>query len=261
MQASEGSWVARLRRGGRQIATAVFPRVCESTGEPLPGLAASTEWEFLSSEAAEGLRSIDNEHACECCGVPIFGVIEGPRRICAACREKKPKWDRFGALLRYHGPAREWVRHYKYRNARYLEREFAKLARAKADDIRRLFDGAVIVPVPLHPLKEFLRGFNQAEYLARIFVRESGADAIVLPHLLRRVKWTRAQASLRRHQRVRNVKNAFDINRKIQLNKWQSRRVVVVDDLLTSGSTVSACARVLKAHEFSTVDVFCLART
>lgn len=237
-----------------------FPRLCEATGEPLSGLAGDNRWEYLSAQAASGLYFLDNAHACGSCGVPLYGLVEG-ERLCAGCKAKPPLWGRFGGLLRYYGPAREWVRHYKYRNAAHLEREFAKLIAANADFVANYLAGALVVPVPLHPLKEFTRGFNQSAHIAQMLIKHSAAPAELFAKLLVRTRYTRPQASLRRKDRAANVKNAFDINGKIDLNKWQSRRVVVVDDLLTSGSTLSACVKALKDAGFDAVDVFCLART
>jgi len=188
----------------------------------------------------------------------VYGDLSQPI-TCGVCKESPPRWGRFFALTRYAGVSKRWVRDYKFHDARYLERDFRKLIGAKSSELSAFLANALLVPVPLHPLKEFLRGFNQSERLAKLLLEVSPTCAYEA-QLLRRTRYTRQQAKLKRRERQKNVKKAFDINRKMPLDTLQSRRVVVVDDLLTTGSTVSACVQALKDAGFTTVDVLTFAR-
>jgi len=115
------------------------------------------------------------------------------------------------------------------------------------------YDG--IVPVPLHPRKRKERGFDQVEMLAAELAAESG-----LPPVRRgliRIRPTASQAALERPERLRNVRGAFRVPRP---GRIRGRRLLLVDDVYTTGATVRECARVLSEAGASRIDVLCLAR-
>ncbi len=132
------------------------------------------------------------------------------------------------------------------------------MARAGAD---LLGEADLVAPVPLHWRRLFVRRYNQAQLLARIVVRTVGPrrDLCLAPDLLRRHRWTGSQAGLKAKERRRNVREAFDIH-----PKWQpqvaGKTVLLVDDVLTTGATVEACARALQRAGAQRVDVLTLAR-
>ncbi|MBI3413948.1 MAG: ComF family protein [Verrucomicrobia bacterium] len=159
------------------------------------------------------------------------------------------------AAVAAHGVALEVIHRYKYQRALWLEPFLADLLRRKA--ARPLKEEAwdLLVPVPLFPLKRREREFNQAERLARCLSRDTGiaVDAT----LLHRVEHTRTQTLLTRSERAENVRRAFRVSPGAKLD---GRRVVLVDDVLTTGATTSACAKELKAAGASEVCVWTLAR-
>ncbi len=179
-----------------------------------------------------------------------------------ACREKAPAWNAARSLVRYTGAARGWVRNYKYADARWVEREWTKLLHAPAYAwLTEWLSNAVLVPVPLHPLKHLLRGFNQSETFSRLLLKTlSPANTEINTQLLRRTRWTRQQARLRRGDRLKNVVNAFAVNPKTDLTPYLNRRIILIDDLLTTGATLTVCTNVLKKAGFRHVDVFTIAR-
>jgi ComF family protein len=242
------------------LVAAIFPRNCVGCGEALQGAAQVYEWEYLCKECAVNLRSV-GEEACRRCGVPVYGSMSG-ERLCSVCREKPPVWNESRSFLRYAGPARGWVRSYKYRDARYVEREWRKLfGAASYAHLRDWLAGAVLVPVPLHPFKRLMRGFNQSENLARLVLGVlKPAGAQVNACLIRRIKWTRQQARLGRDKRLKNMKGAFAVDKKALAPELLKGRVVLVDDLLTTGATLSACAAALKKAGFGQIDVLTLCR-
>ena len=132
------------------------------------------------------------------------------------------------------------------------------MARAGAD---LLASAELVAPVPLHWRRLFMRRYNQAMLLARMIVRVAGPGRTLqlAPDLLRRQRWTGSQAGLKAQERRRNVREAFDVH-----PKWRAmvagKTVLLVDDVLTTGATVEACARALQRAGARRVDVLTLAR-
>jgi ComF family protein len=162
-------------------------------------------------------------------------------------------------LVRYLGPARRWIKDYKYSRALHLEADFAKLIAHYRADIVPFIKGAVLVPVPLHWAKRALRGFNQAEEICKILKKQCADDAEIRPLVLRS-RWTPPQSRLHREARAQNVHKAFSPNPKLDLSEFCHRRIVLVDDLFTSGATMRECAKVLRHEGIMNIDAFSLAR-
>jgi ComF family protein len=128
------------------------------------------------------------------------------------------------------------------------------MARAGAE---LLAEADLVVPVPLHWRRLFIRRYNQAALLARMAAREAGVA--LAPDLLRRARWTGSQAGLKAKERRRNVRQAFDVPPRWQA-KLAGKSVLLVDDVLTTGATVEACVRALQKAGAAHVDVLTLAR-
>ncbi len=173
---------------------------------------------------------------CQVCGSPLRGP---PELVftCVPCRAKRPPL-RVRAFGRYDGRLREAVHALKYRKCLALADPLGTaLAHVVLSD-PLLAAADVLVPVPLHPGRYSERGFNQAEEIGRVAARRSG---IPLRHLLVRVRPTAPQTELDEEERRRNVRDAFAVR-----GAAAGLRVLLVDDVVTTGSTLRECARALR---------------
>ncbi|HEX8490544.1 MAG TPA: ComF family protein [Chthoniobacterales bacterium] len=151
-------------------------------------------------------------------------------------------FDSAVAAYRSRGVVRKLVHNFKYGRQRHLRHPLSEWLRATLDDPRlrgRRFD--MIVPVPLHAARERERGFNQATLLAELL-----ADDIFVPlcAVLERIRYTTTQTAYDRAERMENLHDAFRLRKNRDV---RGLRVLLIDDVLTTGSTLSECARVLKA--------------
>lgn len=189
---------------------------------------------------------------CDQCGDP-FSHDRGPGALCGLCLAEPPPWRHARAALRYDGAARAALLRFKLADREHLAAMMVPhMLRAGAG---LLAPGVVLVPVPLHRWRLWRRGFNQAALLARGLARASGAALAV--DALERVRATRPSVGLGVAARAKNVRGAFRVRDKALI---AGRPVVLVDDVLTSGATASACARTLLRGGAATVDVLTFAR-
>ena len=194
--------------------------------------------------------------ACYVCGQPLpsWRTISVAVERCAACRRRPPAFDRGAVACDYADVVRAIVHAFKYDGRRSLARPLGRLLREAGHAV---LDGAdAVVPVPLHPWKRMRRGFNQAADLARML------DLPVRP-VLRRSRATRTQAGLTPRQRRHNMAGAFALARwpcRARETAIRHQVLVLVDDVMTTGATLDACARVLKRAGAKEVRTLTLAR-
>ena len=189
---------------------------------------------------------------CACCGDPLPHDA-GADAQCGACLAEPPSFDRARAALAYGGPARQVVLAFKNGRRLHLARLMAKTMRRAAGP---MLDDVLVVPVPSHRWRLWRRGFNQAALLARQLARQGGHDLAI--DALQRVKPTPSTRGLTRRQRQTNVAGAFRVVKPAAI---QGRNIVLVDDVMTTGATVSACASRLKRAGARHVAVLTFART
>lgn len=190
---------------------------------------------------------------CQRYGSPFTHDI-GPDGLSPRAIADPPVFDRARAVALYSGPARDLVLKLKFSRRRDLVDPMGMwMARAG----REFLDPeSLVVPVPLHRLRLWQRRFNQAADLGRSVASSSGASFV--PDLLRRTRRTQQQVGLDAAARKRNVRGAFEVrpDREALVN---GRKVVLVDDVMTTGSTVAACTRVLRSAGAQGVDVLTFA--
>lgn len=213
-----------------------FPRSCVSCGDAVEG----SGYEHLCRDCARELFLIAPPN-CRTCGYPFHGMLGGPR-VCPHCVELDPVFDEGKALFLAKGPGRELVHELKYQSGFYILRDIERMARRAQNYIDYLSE-AVLVPVPLHAVKLRERAYNQAERIVEALARATGGRSRV-EKLLLRTKYTQTQTRLNREDRHRNVKNAFALAGDAVVIPDQ--QYILVDDVFTTGSTLNACAAVLR---------------
>ena len=215
-----------------------------------PGLCLACGCELDNAESlcdccGERLRCVPSP--CSYCGQP--NPVTG--QICPACLRNPPRWQRMIAPLQYSGPTRDYLQQLKYFEAVHLAKT---LCRRCLDPLRQNWPRPeVLLPVPLHRDRLLERGYNQADEIARIWSREFAIP--VDRKSLTRLRATPSQSGLSAGQREHNVRRAFAYRA-----KHEYRHVAIVDDIVTTGSTVTEITKTLHRGGVEYVEVWALAR-
>ena len=227
----------------------VFPEICQLCGEH----RATAKEGYVCARCWSHVRFIKPPF-CERCGLPFEGDLTTPFE-CTNCREMVLHFSAARSAVVASGAVREIIHRYKYQRALWFEPFLADLLLRETVPALRGKDWDLIVPVPLHSLKQREREFNQAERLA---ARLSDATRIPLnKRLLQRVRFTNTQTRLTRPERAANMRGAFAMRHGARLD---GERVILVDDVFTTGATTSACAQTLLAAGAGKVCVWTVAR-
>jgi len=237
--------VKELLGAAREI---LFPLSCLACGTGLQGRP-----EISYCAACLGDVRFLQEPFCSKCSKP-FAQAAGENHLCSFCLTGGWHFRQARAVVYYQPPVTETLKMFKYRGKMHGLATFAALSQKKFQD-QPLAQPDLLVPVPLHAKRLRQRGFNQALILCRrIFPAWRG---MIDPHVLERNFWTRPQTGLSGAERRRNVKNAFVVRRPANI---KNKRILLVDDVFTTGATVNECARVLGKSGAAGVDVFTFAR-
>ncbi|PVX31818.1 ComF family protein [Pasteurella langaaensis DSM 22999] len=176
---------------------------------------------------------------------------------CGQCLRNEPNWDRLVMVGRYNEPLSSLIHRFKFQNQFWLDRTLARLLLLAIYQAKRehgLILPEAILPVPLHHFRQWQRGYNQADLLARRLAK--WLHIPVQNQSLQRNKRTPTQRGLTAKARRKNLKNAFSI-----AAEFPYQRVAIVDDVLTTGSTVNEIAKLLRKIGVQEIQVWCLART
>lgn len=234
-----------LSRIARIATDALLPPRCLRCGAIVAATGALCPpcWESMSFLAAP---------LCERCGQP-FDFEEHTGSSCGACLAHPPGYERARAVFRYDDASKALVLRFKHGDRTGSTPAFARwMARAGAE---LLAEADIIMPVPLHRWRLWRRRYNQAALLGMELARLTGRPCV--PDALQRVRATPSQGTKGRGERRRNVRGAFRVARPELVG---NRRVLLIDDVLTSGATVEECARVLRHAGAAAIDVLTLAR-
>jgi competence protein ComFC len=230
----------------------VFPHVCEICGEREAGPAQS----YICEHCRNHPRAMKRVQPpiCKICGLWYEGEITNEFE-CRNCFDLGLEFTSARAGFQYAGLVKEVIHRFKYGRNEWFEPFLADLLIEAAGPELKFEPVDLIVPIPLHPRKRRGRGFNQAE---RFSARLSQATGVALDaKLMERVRDTNSQAGLDRDDRVENVKGAFKYAGAARL---KGQRVLLVDDVLTTGLTASSCARELLRNGAGEVRVWTVAR-
>jgi ComF family protein len=232
----------------KRLLDLLYPRRCIGCGVSSPQTFHYVCWDCWSDTARV------EAPFCGLCGDPVAGAVDHDF-ICYTCSSEKPSFDGARSAARYDGVVGEALRQLKYEQALWLAPDIAGmlLSCIQAEYYGIQFD--LLVPVPLHHVRRRHRGYNQSEVLACELGRKLGCQSD--PRLLRRIRPTMSQTNLTAKERLSNVNKAFQSRTKKRI---AGRRVLLVDDVMTTGATVNACARALKTGGAASVHVITAAR-
>ncbi len=221
--------------------------------EAFDGAAGSPQTSGFSASAWSRIAFLD-EPVCDGCGLP-FPFFQGEGVRCPACMARPRAFSRARAACLYDEHSRELILKLKHADRPEIGALFARWLLRAASPLLAEVD--VIAPVPLHPSRLFARRYNQAAEIARPLCRLAGKP--YLPDALVRRRATTSQGGKSGRGRRVNVKGAFHAPA-ARARRVQGRRVLLVDDVLTTGATAEACARALLAAGAAAVDLAVVAR-
>lgn len=243
----KAGWQRSLQRLGTLLLDQLYPPVCLACDKPVA--TADT----ICSACFRALRPI-TAPLCPILGLP-FEVSLGPDAVSAEAIANPPNFERARSAVVYNGIARALVGKLKYGDRPELARFCARLMALAGHELWGT--DAVLVPVPLHRARQFSRRYNQSTELARALGKLTGLP--VEPGLVLRKRNTRHQVGLTADGRRRNVAGAFAAHPDLLL-RLRGRRVILIDDVVTTGSTVTAVTKTLKSGGAERVDVMSFAR-
>lgn len=219
---------------------ALYPKVCPLCEEPVV-----LELNDTCLECGKKLVYI-GENFCMKCGKEMTG--DG--QYCYDCSRVIHAYEQAVAVFAYSEIVKQAIYRYKYKGKREYAKWFARQAYERTADRVCIWQPDVIIPVPLHKTKMRQRGYNQAELLAQEFGRFIGIK--VDTTFLLRGRATEPMKTLNGEDRIKNVEKAFNISS----NNVKYKKVLLVDDIYTTGATMDACAKVLKEHGVK--EIYCL---
>jgi len=226
----------------------VYPRSCAGCGAPVSRNSTHICWDCLAS------FDIITSPFCSICGDPADGVIEHDY-TCSWCKRHRPYFDLARSAVLYRGAVRNALHSFKYEYITCLSRDFISLLSACIDVYYPKICFDAVTFIPLYPRKERKRTYNQARLLANGLARI--LELPLLSNCLHRVRSTVSQTDLTASARRANVSGAFAA---VEKGWLEGRRLLLVDDVMTTGSTVNECAKVLKQAGAAGVYVVTVAR-
>ncbi len=197
---------------------------------------------------------IPTEGCCRKCGRDVPGL--GVEYLCDDCKKHRPAFDRVASALRFEGEARQMLLDYKFNSHIWLKEDFVDFLEAMARSRFRIEEIEVVVPMPLTNKHLFIRGYTQSKYLARSFARRIGKP--YNGDVLRRIGRPRRQSLLTEEERWKNANGTFAVKKASAI---KDMTVMVVDDVMTTGASISEGAAMLKAAGAKAVWAVTLARS
>lgn len=198
------------------------------------------------------VRYMDECSLCVCCGTVIMSSY-GKGKICGDCLKKSPDWDRTISVVEYSHPVTRLLHRLKYQADTTVVPALAQIVEPHLRNQSIQCD--LVLPVPLHKRRLQRRGLNQSIYIAKLlFPRQ---ENLIQKTVLRRIRDTASQTGLDGKQRRKNLSGAFTL---VDTDWVKGKKVCLVDDVLTTGTTVAECSKVLRRGGAKEITVCTLAR-
>ncbi|MDD5081136.1 MAG: ComF family protein [Candidatus Omnitrophica bacterium] len=234
--------VANFKIFIKEIVNILFPNLCFSC-------LAKTENNVLCSDCYNKIQFVT---------APVCILCQNPSntRICGKCLKKRIYYDRLICVMRYTGPIKDVIHNFKYTHHNFLADFLSEFIFAYIEAVPYLnICEYTLTAVPIHPAKLKERGYNQSYLLAKKIANNFKIP--VKNDIIFKIKDNMSQTELKKTERADNVINVFDIDKNIPVNG----KIMIIDDIFTTGSTVNECARLLKEHGAKEVVVLTLAKT
>ena len=196
-----------------------------------------------------------SEPKCQICAYPF--EFQGLNLLCGKCLTQKPSFDHTITIFRYNHILKKIIAALKYRDQTFLGKKFARILFDKAK--HEIRDCDLMVAVPLHVKRLRKRKFNQAVLLAKNLLKLV-PELQFFPDLLIRTKNTKTQIELRKKERESNLKNVFILNEKYR-ERLGGKKILLLDDVMTTAATLENCAKILKKHGAKKVVVLTIAKS
>jgi ComF family protein len=248
-----------VRLGVQGLFSVLFPSDCRICGLPLLNVSRLP----VCPECLAGIHPVSGK-VCSICGERVLSSYserdaDGLRR-CPVCRRVERPFERAVAYGSYDGGLRELIHLLKYNGVRPAAKVLGRMLAESVGGLAAAFEQetVLVIPVPLFKAKRRQREFNQAELIARAALQLLDARFRLASDILQRTRDTHSQIGLTSHQRRENLRGAFAVARAQEVT---GREVLLVDDVYTTGTTATECARVLRKAGASKVWVATVART
>lgn len=235
----------------KKISEIIFPSHCLVCARIISqnSLFCNDDWQELK---------FITDPKCKICSYPFeYNVATHQDLYCVSCLTKRPFYDRLVTIFSYNEQIKKAVACLKYNDATYLSKKFAELIFKKIKNEINNFD--LIIAVPLHKKRLKKRKFNQSILLVQAIVKYNKSLKFY-PDLMIRTKYNHAQVGLSKKQREKNLVNAFQVRDKY-LSLIKNKKILLIDDVVTTGTTVNNCAKVLRKNGANEIVVLTIAKT
>ena len=232
-----------IRAIGEICMELLYPRKCIFCGRVITmksyrGIIREKSYDFLCKDCKEDIKkAYIEEPYCLKCGKQLDNMTQ---EYCVDCRRLNHIYDRGLSVFKYHDRIKESVYRFKYKDCKCYGEFYGEQMAEKYKEIIKKWQPNAIIPVPIHKARMRKRGYNQAELIGRALAKKINIPLDV--NVLFRDKKTEPQKKLSKEIRIKNLENAF----KVSTNVVRYNKIILVDDIYTTGATINACARVLK---------------
>lgn len=236
---------------GWVISDLLFPRQCENCMKVMDHKNRT----YLCATCYQSIRWV-SDYACSGCAGIFQGIESSEPWFCQSCKNEKRAYDSCVAVSLYEGCIKNLIQKFKFSKAEYLAHTLQFIFIKNIPKRIQEASADLILSVPLHPLKLKERGFNQSLYFAQIFSRNFWIP--LLTKGLHRIKYSTGQTLQDKKSRIENIRDSFRVPHP---EKIKGQKIILVDDVMTTGATVQECSKMLKNAGAKSITILVLARS